>query len=139
MRLVLDTNIYIFAFGEAEIISCVRLIETAALLKIPIYIPRTIIREAQNNLRPILFKEFILFIHKAAHIEEDNVVPFELGMKYEAMGLKPADAFIGSFAEWVGAEILVSENRHFLSRQSSLPFKVLTAEKCLRVLSLKRS
>ena len=134
MRLVLDTNIYIFAFGEAEMPACVRLIESAPTAKASIYIPRTIIREVQNNLRPILFKEFILYIHKAAHIEEDNIVPFELGMKYEAMGLKPADAFIGSFTEWVGAQILVSENRHFLSRQSNLPFKVLTAEKCLRYL-----
>ena len=134
MRLVLDTNIYIFAFSEAGSPSCTRLIESAAVVKASIHIPRTIIREVQSNLRPILFKEFILFIHKAAHIEEDNVVPFELGMKYEAMGLKPADAFIGSFTEWVGAEIFISENRHFLSRQSSLPFKVLTAEQCLRVL-----
>ena len=134
MRLVLDTNIYVFAFSEAGFPSCTRLIESTAVIKSSIHIPRTIIREVQSNLRPILFKEFILFIHKAAHIEEDNVVPFELGMKYEAMGLKPADAFIGSFTEWVGAEILVSENRHFLSRQSSLPFKVLTAEQCLRVL-----
>ena len=133
MRLVLDTNIYIFAFSEAEIPSCVRLIESASVVKASIYISRTIIREVQNNLRPILFKEFILFIHKTAHIEEDNGVPFELGMKYEGMGLKPADAFIGSFTEWVGAEILVSENRHFLSRQSYLPFKVLTAEKCLKL------
>ena len=134
MRLVLDTNIYVFAFGEAEIPSCVHLIESASIHRTSIHIPRTIIREVQNNLRPILFKEFILFVHKAAHIEEDNIVPFELGMKYEAMGLKPADAFIGSFTEWVGAETLVSENRHFLSRQSNLPFKVLTAEKCLKIL-----
>lgn len=134
MRLVLDTNIYVFAFSEAGMPSCGRLIEAAFLANASIHIARTIIREVQDNLRSILFKEFILFIHKVAHIEEDNVVPFELGMKYEAMGLKPADAFIGSFTEWVGAEILVSENRHFLSRQSSLPFKVLTAEKCLKLL-----
>ena len=133
MRLVLDTNIYVFAFGEAEILSCVRLIEATSTRKTSLYIPRMIIREVQSNLRPILFKEFILFIHKTAHIEEDNGVSFELGMKYEGMGLKPADAFIGSFTEWVGAEILVSENRHFLSRQSYLPFKVLTAEKCLKL------
>lgn len=134
MRLVLDTNIYVFAFSEAAIPSCVRLIETASIANASVYIARTIIREVQNNLRPILFKEFILFIHKTTRIKEDNVVPFEQGMKYEAMGLKPADAFIGAFTEWVGAETFVSENRHFLSRQSNLPFKVLTAEKCLKFL-----
>lgn len=114
--------------------SCVRLLEAASSANASIHITRTIICEVQDNLRPILFKEFILFIHKAAPIDEDNVVPFELGMKYEAMGLKPADAFIGAFTEWVGADILVSENRHFLSRQSNLPFKILTAEKCLKFL-----
>ena len=68
MRLVLDTNIYVFAFGEAEIPSCVRLIESIAIHKVSISIPRTIVREVQSNLRPILFKEFILFIHKAARM-----------------------------------------------------------------------
>ena len=134
IRLVLDTNIWVFAFSEADLPSCTKLLEYVAIAKISVYIPRTIIREVQNNLRPILFKEFILFVHKTAHIEEDNIVPFELGMKYEAMGLKPADAFIGSFTEWVGAEVLVSENRHFLTRQPHLPFKVLTADKCLKFL-----
>lgn len=97
MRLVLDTNIYVFAFSEAEIPSCVRLLEAASIANASIHVARTIIREVQDNLRPILFKEFILFIHKAAHLEEDNVVPF-------------------------------------LSRQPNLPFKVLTAEKCLKFL-----
>jgi hypothetical protein len=50
------------------------------------------------------------------------------------MGLKPADAMIAAYTEWVGATVLVSENRHFLSRQTHLPFKVLTAEKTLKLL-----
>jgi hypothetical protein len=55
-------------------------------------------------------------------------------LNYETKGLKPADAFIAAYAEWVGADVLVTENRHFLSCNPDLPFKVLTAEKCLKLI-----
>ncbi len=44
------------------------------------------------------------------------------------------DAFIAAYTEWTGADILVTENRHFLSKQQDLRFKVLSAEKCLKLL-----
>ena len=65
---------------------------------------------------------------------EEKEIPFEIGAKYEAKGLKPADAFIAAYVEWTGADILVTENRHFLSRQSSLPFKILSAKSCLSLI-----
>ena len=61
-------------------------------------------------------------------------MPFELGAKYESMGLKPADAFIAAYAEWVGANVLVTENRHFLTLYLDLPFRILPAEKSLKLL-----
>lgn len=61
-------------------------------------------------------------------IDEDAFVPFELGAKYEWKGLKPADAFIAAYVEWVGAEVLISENRHFLHRHADLPFRVMSAD-----------
>jgi len=67
-------------------------------------------------------------------IDEDFLVPFELGTKYEAEGFKPADAFIAAYTEWVGADVFVTENRHFLKHNPDLPFNVLTAQKCLRLL-----
>ena len=69
-----------------------------------------------------------------AVMDEDFLVPFAVGAKYEAMHLKAGDAFIAAYTEWVGAELLVTENRHFLSRRSDLPFKVITAAECLKVL-----
>lgn len=48
--------------------------------------------------------------------------------------MKSPDAFIAAYAEWIGADVLVTENRHFLTRQKDLPFKVLTAEKCLKLI-----
>ena len=97
-------------------------------------IPRTIFEEVKRNLSPESFREFISFINALTTIDEDIVVPFEIAIKYEAKGLKPADAFIAAFTAWVGAEVLVTENRHFLNRHTDLPFEVLTAEECLKLI-----
>ena len=136
MLLILDTNVYIFAFGTSKKPSCRDII---ALLGEPfssckLRIPRTIIGEVRRNLSPEVFQEFIGFILTITAIDEDSVVPFEIAFKYEAKGLKPADAFIAAYTEWIGAKVLVTENRHFLTQHSDLPFKVLTAEKCLRLI-----
>ena len=76
----------------------------------------------------------MLLINSLTKIDEDVEVQFELGAKYELLGLKPQDAFIGAYAEWVGADALVTENRHFLSRREDLPFKVVNAQHCLKML-----
>ncbi|MBU3933846.1 MAG: hypothetical protein KKH11_04200 [Candidatus Omnitrophica bacterium] len=66
--------------------------------------------------------------------KESNALHLEIVFQYEAKGLKPADAFIAAYTEWAGADCLVTENRHFLFRHADLPFKVLTAEKCLKLI-----
>jgi predicted nucleic acid-binding protein len=99
-----------------------------------IRIPRLIIEEVGRNLTPEEFKEFIEFVINLTTIDEDFVVPFELGVRYEFKGLKPSDAFIAAYVEWTGANALVTENRHFLNRHSNLPFKVLNAQDCLKLI-----
>ncbi len=99
-----------------------------------VHIPRTIFEEVKRNLTPEAFREFIIFINALTTIDEDIVVPFEIAARYEAGGLKPADAFIAAYTEWVGADVLVTENRHFLNHHSGLPFKVLNAAKCLKLI-----
>ncbi|MBI5181586.1 MAG: type II toxin-antitoxin system VapC family toxin [Nitrospirae bacterium] len=134
MLLVLDSNEYIFAFGILKKPFSIRLIDII-LDTFPTYsirIPRLIVEEVGRHLTPEEFREFIEFITNLTTIDEDFVVPFELGAKYELDGLKPADAFIAAYTEWTGADILVTENRHFLRHHSSLPFKILNAEECLR-------
>jgi len=87
------------------------------------------------NQRPLkLFKECITTINILTTIDENFIVPDTISFKYKSMGLKPADAFSAAYTELVKANILVSENRHFLARHGSLPFKVLTAAKTLRLL-----
>lgn len=137
MRLVIDSNEYIFAFGPPK-----DSISHMFLMKLleaghahTVRIPRTIFEEVNRNLSDEAFGEFMNFVNSLTTIDEDFVVPFELGSKYEFMGLKPADSFIAAYCEWVGADALVSENRHFLGRNPNLPFKVLNAENCLKIMT----
>ncbi len=137
MRFVIDSNEYIFAFGPAQESERARRFLDLLLEKNfshTIRIPRTIFGEVRRNLSAEAFQEFNKFINALAAVDEDFVVSFEIVFKYEAAGFKPADAFIAAYTEYVGADILVSENRHFLTRHSSLPFRILTAEKCLNLI-----
>jgi len=136
LLLVLDTNEYIYAFGTTKKPFSTALVFSLAEfpLKHKIRIPRTIVEEVRRNIIPEFFQEFVGFVSELSTIDEDIVVPFEIAFKYEVKGLKPADAFIAAYTEWVGANALVTENRHFLTRQENLPFKVFTAEKCLGIL-----
>jgi predicted nucleic acid-binding protein len=135
---VIDSNEYIFSFAPSSEE------KSRVLLNIivgnphlyAIRIPRTIFEEVKRNLTLEAFQEFNKLIVPLTNIDEDIVVPFEIVFKYESKGLKPADAFIAAYTEWTGANALVTENRHFLARQDDLPFKVLTAERCLRFLKL---
>jgi len=137
LRLVLDSNEYIFAFGPAKADASLKLLENLLETRHShtVRLPRTIFEEVKRNLSPESFREFINFINAFTTIDEDFLIPFEVGVKYEIRGLKMADAFIAAYAEWVGADVLVTENRHFLSHNPDLPFKVLTAEKCLKLIS----
>ncbi len=136
MHIIIDSNEYIFSFG-LEKRSTARLFLDKLIDNITrhtLSIPRTIIEEVKRNLTIEAFKEFAILINSIAKIDEDTVVPFETVFEYEAKGLKPTDAFIAAYVEYKNAEVLVTENRHFLSRQKSLPFKVLTAEKAFILL-----
>jgi predicted nucleic acid-binding protein len=133
LLLVVDSNVYIFGFGFVKVLSCSKLI-LAIIEKHNLHtlrISRRIVEEIRHHLSPEDFVKFVKVINTLTRIDEDIVVPFEIAAKYEAKGLKPADAFIAAYTEWVGADALVTENRHFLNRHSDLPFKVLTAEECL--------
>ena len=134
MLLVLDTNIYVFAFTPTIKPSCRSVISLFGISpsEYQLRIPRAIVEEVRRNLVQNEFREFFAFISELTTIDEDFLVPFELGVKYEIRGLKMADAFIAAYTEWVGADVLVTENRHFLKHDRDLHFKVLTAAGCLK-------
>jgi len=134
LLLVVDSNVYIFGFGLVKVPACKDFIYEAIAKKqsVTVRIPRTIVEEVRLHLAPEDFSTFIRVVNTLTAIDEDFLIPFELGSKYESRGFKPADAFIAAYAEWVGADALVTENRHFLSKHPNMPFKILTAEKCLK-------
>jgi len=136
LRFVVDSNEYIFAFGPAKADASLKLLEKLLETRHShtVRIPRTIFEEVKRNLSPEYFREFINFINAFTTIDEDFLIPFELGVKYEIRGFKMADAFIAAYTEWVGADVLVTENRHFLNHHPDLPFKVLTAQECLNLI-----
>lgn len=136
MLIVLDSNEFIFALGEQEPNARILLdILFAKTSPHSLRIPRTVFEEVKRNLYGEALREFIeLLLSAHIPIDEDTLVTFELGAKYEAIGFKPADALIAAYAEYVGADILVSENRHFLSRRTNLPFKICSAGACLKLL-----
>lgn len=134
MQLVLDSNEYLFALGAERKAACEALVST--ILEDPaayrIRLSRTILEEVRRNTAPQRFRDFWLFLQALGVIvDEDREVPFELGVKYESLGLKPGDAFIAAYTEWAGAEYLITENRDFLAL-TSLPFKVVRAEAFLK-------
>ena len=118
MRFVLDTNEFVAALGVVKNPASEILFNTLveSFPRHTLHIPRTIINEVKRNIHPRIFAEFAKIVQPIASIDEDILVPFELAAKYESLGLKSADAFIAGFSEWVSADALVTENRHFLSR-----------------------
>ena len=133
LLLVLDSNEFIFGLGLFPQQASQVLLECLIgwVPTHPVRVPRTIVQEVLRHLTPEASREFFQIMEALGQIDEDSVVPFELGNKYELRGLKPADAFIAAYAEWIGADALITENRHFLTRHSDLPFHVMTAHSFL--------
>lgn len=139
MLIVLDTNEFIFGIEETSKPS-VELLDL--LVDFPesyvLRIARSIFSEVRRNLAPEDFRTFVLLIESLTTINEDFEVPYELARAYENQGLKPGDAFIAAYTEHVGARYLISENRHFLSRRSNLPFHVATAANFMQEIGRRR-
>lgn len=132
---MLDANEYIFAFGPERQSAPVALLRHLSEQGgADVCICRTIVQEVVPNLGDHLAKAFFGWMGAMTGVDEDEVVPFMPWHRYEAQGFKPADAFIAAYAEYMGAEVVVSENRHFLRTRTDLPFRVLDAAAALKVL-----
>ncbi|MBI4063712.1 MAG: hypothetical protein HY401_05365 [Elusimicrobia bacterium] len=99
-----------------------------------IRIVRAIVDEVTSKLSPEQAKEFFAVVNLVTVIDENWVIPFELGEKYLSF-LKKGDAAIAAYTEFVGAKALVSENRrHFYQYRDKFPFAVWDAAACLKEL-----
>ena len=137
MLLVLDTNEFIFTFGREKYIPAVELLtlleNTARNHQIRVC--QTIVEEVRRNVPAELMRPFLVYTQSLTTIDDDYLVPASLFAKYESLGLKPGDAFIAAYTEFVGAHAIVSENRrHFHKYRDQFPFAVWDAAACLKEL-----
>jgi len=134
-RIVIDTNEFVFALTGQAGNSSLRVLET--LLSgddsFEVRVPQIVVTECARNLPRHTRPQLYALLNALTSIDPDYVVPFETGERYRLLGLKPADALIAAYCEWIDADALVSENRHFLVQyRKRLPFDVWTAEQFLR-------
>lgn len=130
MRLVLDSNEYILAYGEERAPDCEALIFrlTTQEGNVELFVPWMVVDEITHNLNDRVLRRIHRFWRlMGCTIEDESDAPSRIENAYLARGLKPADAQIAAYAEWVRAEILVSENRDFLALSTPLPFRVMKA------------
>jgi len=132
----LDTNVYIHAFRmEQGREACTRLVfDHFAGLRV--FIPLQVISELHRNLRPHefghLYRAASLSLH--AKVEYAPAVSDRL-VYYESLGAKKGDAAIAAQLDAARIQWLVSENRHFLAQIPDLPFRVVSADEALEMLT----
>ena len=139
LRIVIDTNEFVFALTGPAGSASHRLLE--ALLRAPdrleVRVPQIVISECARKLPAGTRPQFFALLNAVAAIDPDYVVPFEIGERYRDIGMKSADALIAAYCEWIEADALVSENRHFLVQyRPHLPFETLTAAGFLEQLGM---
>lgn len=135
MRLVLDTNEYLYAFGLERKVECedINFWLGANAADVELFVPRMVVDEITRNLaNPILRRIHRFWKLMECSIDDDGLIPADLYESYIHCGLKSADARIGAYAEWVDADYLISENRDFLSLAGPLPFRVTKAAAFLK-------
>jgi hypothetical protein len=127
MRICIDSNQFIFGIGGTDPAS-----ESLLLLlpRLNIVLPQLVINEVTRNLTETQTRMFFALLTNAPQVTiVDAPVPVPLVRKYIALGLREkADAFIGAFVEWQGAQYLISDNRHFLLELTGAAFEVLRPE-----------
>jgi len=132
---VLDTNIWIFGLREdPERPACMRVLQH--LPRLYIHIPRQILLELRANLTKEDMGRFFRLANRyperiRIHWEK---VALTLIHKYQQLGCKLGDAAVAAHVETLGVEVLVSENRDFLTEITGLPFQVFSAEEIVREL-----
>ncbi len=138
MRIVLDSNEFIFAFMEKKTV-CMKILENIDLFEV--FMPLLILDEIVERLRILVNKNFASKIRHTVlslsiHILDISTLPKNLIEKYERKGLRTSDAAIAAFTEYIQADYLLSENRHFLKNLKTTKFRVKNAEQFLEMVGL---
>lgn len=143
MRIVLDTNEYIFGLdtGIGEDASR-KLLDTIRVLieeceDFQLLVPEIIREEVQRNIPMELAGDFYRLLYSSEKIKHYSMmdVPVELFEKYrDEEGLKEGDALIAAFAEYENADYVISEDKHIYKNLNIQVFNPVTAEEFLKAL-----
>jgi hypothetical protein len=143
MRIVLDTNEYIFGLDrKAEEVAPGKVLDAIRILieeskDFRLLLPEIIRKEVQRNIPVDLEGDFYRFIYSSEKIEHYSMldVPAELFAKYrDKKGLKEGDALVAAFAEFAKTDYLISENRHIYRDLDIREFTAVNAQEFLEVL-----
>jgi hypothetical protein len=101
-----------------------------------LFVPEVIRAEVQRNFPAQTKGDFYKYIESDPKIVYGSLfqVPPGLQARYRDLGLKEADATIAAFAEHVGADFLISENRHIYRDLDVDAFVTCNAETFLQML-----
>lgn len=143
MRLILDTNEYIFGLNpHSGRPASIRLLAAiGALLQEPLdftlLVPEIVREEVQHNIPPAFEGDFYRYVTSSPKIIFGSLydVPVDLFEQYHrVLGLKSADALIAAFADWQEVDFLVSDNRHIYAELQVERFVTCTAAEFMRLL-----
>ena len=132
------SNEYIYTFGDERKPASESLVLSLVDQGIhDVRVVRLIIDEVLRNLPRKSHRRFFealdLLLEEDCGIDEEFVIPYHRGEHFREVGFKEADASIAAYAEAVGADVVVSENRrHFHAMAGHLPFRVMDAETFLK-------
>lgn len=100
-----------------------------------VHVHRSIIEEVLQNINVIEEKNFYFFLREKRIEINDDMLSIELFQKYKSLGLKKGDITIAAFCDKIGADYLITENRHFLKSKKQ-GFQVLDLQEFLKKFGL---
>jgi predicted nucleic-acid-binding protein len=134
-RVAIDTNVLIYAVSEGSTFPQCRTIIFDWLAELDIFIPQQVISELHRNLSQRQLRTAYSVLMLPRSIAFDGASPDEESIeRFRELGAKKGDAIISAQLEVAGVKWLISENRHFLAEIQDLPFKVISAERALRMI-----
>ncbi len=126
MIIVLDSNEYINFLNKKQA-QLSKILESGT-----VHANELIVKEVLRNVAEELKKEFYALLMKDSVTLHSENPPMQLLLKYKKQGLKKGDIVIAAFCESIGADYLVSENRHFLKERKFSEFRVASLKDFLR-------
>jgi len=133
--LALDTNEFVLALRESPVSSSCGVLVFEKLSQLKVYIPLQVIIELNRNLSNLEVSRVFAALSRAKALRIDYAKPPQsLIDKWLFRGAKKGDAVIVADLEMARINYLISENRHFISELTDLPFTVLSSREVLDAL-----